>query len=446
MNKKLSVIIVIVITVAIIISTLVVINQIQHNSLKAIQSQKEEYDCSRLRLSTKNTKQLLVSDKQNSTSLPTACYNPSTLKVDNIVLYCYRVSSFTRCPSSVSEYYYKTSPSSLGSEIMLQWKDKKGIVREVMLDIPRPDSGTILFGLDNTKKTTQRLEYVPGYEDGRLVLFKNNILLLANARNDDAVGKSSMYLIHVCHKKDLNNLKNKYRCRVSKLIANLDAEIPRESSDEKNWSPFVYVESTITQKREEKLYLVYSISPTIVLEVPELNLDDYSKSLSGKNLSNNTDVIVCNTLSGNVLSTNNIPTNISSNSMSDRTKNIPNINPDTQISLPNNNSRTLRQLRGGSQLIPAEYSTYIGIGHFRSDKEYYSVPYMLSALPPFGLIQVGTPIKIQGDTIEYVSGIRRDDDGLVITYGVNDCTSHEANIRMDYHSDEYFHLFMVGDV
>jgi len=377
----------------------------------------------RVTLTTTHSRELQLVNKPDLNGISTAAYNASTLDCDGTIIYCFRVSSFTRCPLSTSEYYYKNTPSELSSTTVLQYNNTATkSTSEVVLDIPLPSTQSITL-------SDKKLEYVPGYEDARIVLYRDHIILLANARSDETLGKSGMYLIHVCHKKKLNMLKNGHKCRVVRLVASITNKVERESYDEKNWSPLVYryirqrfncvrPEGEEPEREYDELYLVYSISPTIVLKVPEMNLENLNGPLNPiqHNCRDSGDVLQCHV----------IPST---------SWNMHSIDADSHVLLPDGNTRSLRQLRGGTQLIPGKYSTYVGIGHFRSDnQQYYSVPYLLNKDPPFQLLAVGKPTKLQEDAIEYPCGLRRDKDGLVVTFGVNDCSAHEASIRVDYKS------------
>lgn len=374
------------------------------------QRRSKRYLHHRLHLEVLSTKVLELTRPHRlpHTTLPLAAYNPSTLRLSTgTVLHSYKLSAFTRCPASTSELYYRSSPHDLASAIVLQWTARDGTHREVMLNVPPPDTQSC------TVNGKPLLSYVPAYEDARLVEYRRHIVALVNARTEASLGATRMHLIHICHVDRLDSLTDQHPCRVVQLQAPRIPDVQLESRDEKNWTPLVYTPPERSDDLEllqgskprvlEQLYLVYSISPTVVLALPELDLDGTGPLRHGP--------AVCGRL----------------------TSHNPILDPNSLLSLPDGNDRILRHLRGGTQLLKGQYMGYTGLAHYRSAGHYYTVPYLLADHPPFTLLEVGQPIKLQGALVEYASGLRWDKDDLVVTYGVDDCTAVEARIAL--HTD-----------
>jgi hypothetical protein len=237
----------------------------------------------------------------------------------------------------------------------------------VLLDLeepPRVKNGTV--------------KYVPGYEDMRLIEWKENIYGVVNARSCDMLGRARMYLIFICSIDTLDSLETVHKCRAVQLIGPTNS-----SKDEKNWAPFVY---------QDRLLLNYSIVPHVVYEV---------ENLIG-------DTIKCTLLS-----------------ISDTKRD--------SIKLPDGNTPSIEDLRCGTQCIPFKGS-YLGVGHFRSYEEYYSILYSFSSAPPFKLRSIGTPFKLgKHNKIEYISGIRykEGDEKVYLTYGVDDCYGMEVGVSVE---------------
>jgi hypothetical protein len=341
-------------------------------------------------------------------------YNPSCLRLSTGVLVrSYKVSLYNRCPNSTSDLDYHLHPRTLQAETVLSYELQGsgigsgiGSGREVLLDIPAyPSQGPFPATCDGRRL----LSYIPGYEDLRLVECSGHLLAVANARTEAALGASRMYLIYVCPVRDVPSLPDVHTCGVTALKSPYLPEIPQESQDEKNWSPLVYSTALDTipyvsnaahdATSLEELYLVYSVAPTIVLGVPNQSL---ARILAGETV----EEVECSKLVSRVST----------------------VVADTPVRLPNGDEKTLRQLRGGTQLLRTREG-YLGLGHYRSGLDYYTVPYLLSISRPFQCLEVGTPAKLDGSQVEYAAGIRRERDGrLYVTYGVDDCVSREAEV------------------
>ena len=273
-------------------------------------------------------------------TLKSAVYNPSCILLpNNTILRSFRVSSFTKCPNSVSEWYYNNKPKELTSKIILQFAPIGEKRREIVLDVQEPNN---IPG--------SSLKYVPGYEDARLIIWKQHILCLVNARSDQVLGRARMYLIIVCKIEELNYIQNNHKCRVIRILSGIDDP----SEDEKNWIPIVY---------EDRLFLIYSLLPYVLLEIKSNDIELTDKNNNKTN--NRSEEII-------------LAKNIASNRYESFTKRegsryIQKTFRES-IRLPNGHYISMTKLRGGTQCVFYNYSDkhipiYIGIGHFRSRQQ-----------------------------------------------------------------------------
>jgi hypothetical protein len=332
-------------------------------------------------------------------SVETRAYNPSCLLLSSGVLVrSFRVSSFSKCrsgdarsSSEKAEELYRTDPGTLGSRIVLSYRQ-----REILLRITEPP-----------RVPYSSLRYVPGYEDARLVEWNSRLLLVANARRDDALGRARVHLVDICAVEDLDRLESPHPCRVALLVAP-DEKTTGPEADEKNWAPLILPHSA-------RLLLVRSLVPRRILEVTKSSLVGW---ILGAEL--RVSCIVASSEGG-------------SSALSH-----------LLAEMPNGEELPLRKLRGGTQHIlvrdcsnaprlGGEESLYLGLGHFRAEWGYYAAFYALEARLPLSLKLIGYPLKIgdlkgKSHDVEYVTGLRAEASGaeLVVSYGLDDCSAAEV--------------------
>jgi hypothetical protein len=340
-----------------------------------------------------------------------AAYNASCLVLSSGVLVrSFRVSSFTRRPGSKSEWYYHHAPRELGSRIVLQWTTHDA-TREVLLHVPEP--------LDVQDSP---LSFVPGYEDPRLVEWRGRLLCLVNARSDGALGKARMYLIDVCAVSEVTSslggthtgleeldrsprhppTPREWPCRVARLVA------PDEQpEDAKNWIAVVW---------QGRLFLVYSLVPHALLEVPLSSAPDLEAGTLMPSPDGSFQIRCLRVLGAG-----------------DVTR-FSKWDPNESVELPDGHSLPLWRLRGGTGVVLVDAKSagtsrdlHVGVAHFRSRSHYYSVWYALGAEPPFELVALSAPGKLGEHVIEYPCGLRQGGDRLVVSYGVDDSSAREVS-------------------
>jgi predicted GH43/DUF377 family glycosyl hydrolase len=304
--------------------------------------------------------------------MPSQAYNPSAIIVGNETLHSYRVSTFSRCDGSFSEWYYRHDPGALDSTTIIQWKG-----REIRLDIKALSSKS-------------SIQYIRGYEDLRLFTHDNNVYGLCNSRVEKVLGVHRMFIVHIASIYDLDHLQaitslsatlltpmnvdsiyDKYRMIAKDHNNDRKAMQPYPNRPEKNWSGWSV---------DGVMYITYSLIPHIIFAVEKYK------------------------------------------------KNMAEVNCRIAYATVSNEVRDINELRLSAGPIPID-SAFLGIAHTRKGIKYTHYWYVFDSKPPHAILWISEGWVIT-DGKEYVSGMYSKNNDIIILYGYSDCVPLSVKIPL----------------
>ena len=277
-----------------------------------------------------------------------ALVQKATDKVPSEMLYAFRLSNNAHCDDQDAVY---SSYSDLSSYIVLSWRG-----RRLLLDVTDPSGRGC----------------VRGFEDPRVFLDEETVYITANACSGNDC-KVEIWLLTLSKDALILAFQHDERAIKPLTTVRLVRPLTHASRDEKNWMPFIV---------DGELYLVYSISPHVVLRC-------------------DTNTGVC-----------------------------------TEFS---NTTNTLAGygLRGGSQIRKYQ-GVYYGLIHKKiGGTQYLTLIYAFEFIQSVGFVVTGVsePFIISQSVhvepfIQFVSGFEIVGDQAFVTYGEHDCDSKQLTIPM----------------
>ena len=360
-------------------------------------------------------------------------YNPSICKINNKPIYSLRFCNFTLCNNinSLNNYsYFSLKPYQINSYVYLFIDNNSEASGGLNNNIEA--SGGLNNKLYYVDLTTNNKYYPNGYEDARLIVYKNSLYIIANKYFEDNTKDNtehnknlSICLIKLLEISSLNNIysgglnnsedsedNNLLNQSFIKPIENIKLECPitdnfKCKKIEKNWISIVH---------QDSLYFIHTLSPFVLLKY---NDDSKKVEFSYKE-------------------ENNIPFS----------------------------------LRGGTKVIDYTYmdkNYKICIAHFRYGNYYTNVLCILNYEYPFSLKYVSkefifsknnivfiNPFIIKyiniEQNIQFTSGLEifytsdKNDQGYIyITYGQNDCIPKECKIDFNKFNKILSNILIEGD-
>jgi len=352
-------------------------------------------------------------------------FNPSITRIDNEILYAFRLSNATNCTHKTKEFdgtydndikndnvnnekFLTKGNGHISSFITLAKAPiedlNKMIEYQSQFKIPKTKfqrfMNTVRYYTSVTKKPIPSIENITtldilvenisnegcakGMEDARIIISpdRKKLHIFANSLSGPDC-RNEMWLMNI-NMKDLNNTNNNSNdsITVTPIKLKIDFDLDRK---QKNWMPFFY---------NNNLMLIYNVNPHVILEC---------------DIHTGTCIKMYQTFNEN------LPKNIRGGSCAIRINTFGHSNISTS----------------------SVFDFYVTATHVqRASHRYVTQFYAFETKPPFKIVGVSDDFVFDETndntkpSIQFASGLERIDDKIIVTFGEDDCSSKACQIPL----------------